>query len=203
MLMTSLPASSARQLRIGEQRPDLVRLHADEHDGAGAAGLAVVAGGAHAVLLACSALTTSARRSVAKICDGSSCPERRSPRTMASPIVPHPSTVSVSVLPSMTRRTIAQVAKRRDLRAASMAAPDLADRQGPLRHLLHRPPHGHHQGARPLPQVGRDAGGSTSRTGRGRTSRSRSTPRASRRATRRATRTSARRTFSTPRSSPS
>jgi hypothetical protein len=39
-------------LGVAQQRPDLVRLDADEHDVAGAARLAVVAGGADAVLLA-------------------------------------------------------------------------------------------------------------------------------------------------------
>ena len=52
MLITSLPASSLRDLGVAQQRPDLVRLDADDHDVAGPAGLAVVAGGADAVLLA-------------------------------------------------------------------------------------------------------------------------------------------------------
>ena len=45
MLTTSLPARMPRHLRGAQQRPDLVRLHADQHDVAGPAGLGVVAGG--------------------------------------------------------------------------------------------------------------------------------------------------------------
>src|SRR5262245_65525507 len=77
------------------------------------------------------ALTTSARRSVAKICAGSSRPERKIPRTMASPIVPHPSTVSVWFLASMAPGNIAHLQPGDPRSCASLvprcATPEVAD----------------------------------------------------------------------------
>ena len=79
MLITSLPREQPARLGVAQQRPDLVRLDADQHD-VGRRGrprrLSLV------VRMPCfsrSARTTSARRSVAKICAGFEPPRTQDP----------------------------------------------------------------------------------------------------------------------------